>query len=242
MSYILAHLYRIRSHIVRRIATDRDITPSPVTSITMSALFAYLKSVLRHAGCWLAAGVLAASLGACQKHADWQLTDVNGHLPDLNFSLISDDNQPVTQAVFKGDIVLVYFGYTFCPDICPATMARLTQAVQQLGPAGQHVRIAFITVDPRRDTAQALHAYVKAFDAEHAVGLTGSNRAIEELARRYRVAFELEKPRADGSYDVTHSSAIYIFDGAGHARLIATDGDSIAALVHDLRMLAAQAA
>ena len=201
----------------------------------------YLTRGLRRTACWLAAGTLALSLAACHKPANWQLTDVSGHLPDLQFTLTSDDNQTITQAAFKGDIVLVYFGYTYCPDVCPATMARLTQAVQQLGAAGQHVRIAFITVDPRRDTPQALRAYVKAFDPEHAVGLTGSAGAIEELARRYRVAFQLEKPRPDGSYDVSHSAAIYIFDGAGRAQLMATDQDTVETLVHDLRLLAGAA-
>ena len=207
----------------------------------MPALSPHLKYALRRAAGWLAVGLLAASLGACSKAPpDWKLTNVSGHLPDLNFNLISDENRPITQAAFKGDVVLMYFGYTFCPDVCPETMARLTQAVQQLGPQGRRVRIVFVTVDPRRDTPPALHAYVKAFDAEHAVGLTGPSHSIEELAREYRVAYELETPRADGSYDVTHSSAIYVFDGAGHAQLMATESDSVDALVHDLRILTNQ--
>lgn len=189
----------------------------------------------------LTISMMALCLTACQKPQDWKLTDVSGHLPDLQFSLTSDSDAPITAAAFKGDITLVFFGYTHCPDVCPETMARLSQVLQQLGPDAEHVRIAFITVDPHRDTPAILHAYVHAFDARHAVGLTGSDQAIKSLARRYRVAYELGKPDSDGNYEVNHSSAIYIFDGQGHIRLMATDNDPAEFLVHDLRMLVASA-
>jgi len=189
----------------------------------------------------LAAGALTLCLAACQQPPDWKLTDVSGHMPDLQFSLTSDSGTPITEAAFKGDITLVFFGYTNCPDVCPETMARLSQVMQQLGADAKHVRIAFISVDPHRDTPAILHAYVHAFDAEHAVGLTGSDKAIANLARRYRVAYELGKPGPDGNYEVDHSAAIYIFDGQSHIRLMATDNDSAEVLVHDLRLLVANA-
>jgi protein SCO1 len=191
----------------------------------------------------LAAGAMALCLTACQKPPqDWKLTDVSGHMPDLQFSLTSDTGAPITEAAFKGDITLVFFGYTHCPDVCPETMARLSQVIQQLGPKADHVRIAFISVDPHRDTPAMLHAYVRAFDPQHAQGMTGSDQAIAALARRYRVAYELGKPGPDGNYEVDHSAAIYIFDGQSHIRLMATDNDSAEVLVHDLRLLIADAA
>jgi protein SCO1/2 len=191
----------------------------------------------------LALGILALCLSACQKQApDWKLTDVSGHMPDLQFSLTSDSGAPITEAALKGDITLVFFGYTHCPDVCPETMARLSQVMQQLGPKAEHVRIAFISVDPHRDTPAILHAYVRAFDPQHALGMTGSDAAIADLARRYRVAYELGKPGPDGNYEVDHSAAIYIFDGQSHIRLMATDNDSADVLVHDLRLLVADAA
>jgi len=214
-----------------------SITLSPPISVSTRRA---LRTVAARSRAWLALGMMTLALCACQKPADWKLTNVSGHLPDLQFALTSDTGAPITEAAFKGYVTLVFFGYTNCPDVCPETMARLTQALQQLGPQAAHVRLAFITVDPHRDSPAVLHAYVRAFDAQHAIGLTGSDHAIETLARRYRVAYELGTPRADGNYEVTHSAAIYIFDTTGQARLIATDNDSADTVVHDLRLLLAQ--
>jgi len=175
-------------------------------------------------------------LGACSHPAEpWQLTDVSGHLPDLRFALTADNGKPLTGADLHGDTALVYFGYTHCPDVCPETMARLMQVIAKLGPDAQRVRILFVSVDPARDTPQALHAYVSAFDAQHAIGLTGTDAQIESLAKRYRVAYQMEKRDPDGSYEVTHSSAVYVFDAQGRARLLATDKDSPDAIAHDVR-------
>jgi protein SCO1/2 len=185
----------------------------------------------------LAAMIFSAALIACSHHdaAPWKLTDVSGHLPDLDFNLTDDTGKPVTGQSFAGKTTLVYFGYTHCPDVCPETMARLMQVVQKLGPDASNTRIAFITVDPARDTSAALHDYVGAFDAEHAIGLTGTDGAIEGLAKRYRVAYQMEKRDPSGAYDVTHSSAVYIFDTHGHARLLATENDSIENITSDVR-------
>jgi protein SCO1/2 len=181
--------------------------------------------------------ILSAGLAACSRPdtTPWKLTDVSGHLPDLDFKLTDDTGKPVTGRSFLGQTTLVYFGYTHCPDVCPETMARLIQVMQQLGPDAKNTRIVFITVDPARDTAAALHDYVRAFDARHTVGLTGTNGAIEGIAKRYRVAYQMEKRDPSGAYDVTHSSAVYIFDTHGHARLLATESDSIDTITHDLR-------
>lgn len=178
----------------------------------------------------------AVLLGACSHPGEpWQLTNVSGHLPDLDFALTDDTGQNVTAANFRGITTLVYFGYTHCPDVCPETMARLMQVIAKLGPDARNVRILFVSVDPARDTPQALHAYVGAFDAQHARGLSGTDAQIESLAQRYRVAYQMEKRDPDGSYEVTHSSAVYVFDAQGRARLLATDHDTPDAIVHDLR-------
>jgi protein SCO1/2 len=183
-----------------------------------------------------AALALCAFLAACSRPAEpWRLTDVSGHLPDLSFSLVDDGGRAVNGESFAGRATLVYFGYTHCPDVCPETMAKLMQVVQQTGADSSRAQIVFITVDPARDTPAALRTYVRAFDAQHAVGLTGSDRAIASLAKRYRVAYQMEKRDANGTYEVTHSSAVYIFDAQGRARLLATDNDSIDAIAHDLR-------
>lgn len=184
----------------------------------------------------IAAGAML--LAACSHSGDgWRLANVSGHLPDLDFHLSADNGQPVTGQSFRGRTVLVYFGYTHCPDVCPETMARLMQVIAELGPAAKDVKILFISVDPARDTPQALHRYVAAFDAQHAVGLTGTADQIEALAKRYRVAYQMEQRAPNGDYDVTHSSAVYVFDARGHARLLATDNDAPDAIAHDLRRI-----
>ncbi len=182
---------------------------------------------------------MLALLGCGQHGAPWRLTDVSGHLPDLAFTLVGDDGRSVSADAFKGRVALVYFGYTHCPDVCPETMARLTQALTLLGGAAQHARILFISVDPARDTPALLHAYAAAFDSAHAVGLTGTPAQIEALARRYRVAYQMDESDAHGNYAVTHSSAVYVFDANGHARLLATDQDPPEAIAADLRRLIA---
>ncbi|MGF6294098.1 SCO family protein [Paraburkholderia youngii] len=180
---------------------------------------------------------LATLTGCTQRAEPWRLTNVTGHLPDLDFSLTDDTGRPVSAASFKGRTSLVYFGYTHCPDVCPETMGRLMQVLGKLGPEAQKVRILFITVDPARDTPQALHDYVGAFDAQHAEGLTGTDWQIESLAQRYRVAYQMEKRDPNGNYEVTHSSAVYVFDSQGRARLLATDHDTPDAIAQDLRRI-----
>ncbi|MCC8403725.1 SCO family protein [Paraburkholderia sp. MMS20-SJTN17] len=188
------------------------------------------------AGATLGTLVALVALTGCTHRAEaWQLTNVTGHLPDLDFTLTDDAGRAVSAASFKGRASLVYFGYTHCPDVCPETMGRLMQVLGKLGPDAQKVRILFITVDPARDTPQALHDYVAAFDPQHAEGLTGTDSQIESLAKRYRVAYQMEKRDPNGNYEVTHSSAVYVFDSQGHARLLATDHDTPDAIAQDLR-------
>ncbi|KRE88843.1 electron transporter [Frateuria sp. Soil773] len=184
----------------------------------------------------LLAGILL--LAACQRDAamPWRLTDIGGHMPDLDFSLTDDHGKPVTGADYRGKVVLLYFGYTHCPDVCPLTLAQLHVVMQRLGPLADGARILFVSVDPARDTPQVMHAYVNAFDPR-AVGLSGTPRAVEALSKRYRSAFTREPDKGDGQYEVSHSSAIYLFDRTGKARLLATPATSQDDLVHDLHLL-----
>jgi protein SCO1/2 len=157
-------------------------------------------------------------------------------MPDLAFQLTDDSGKAVTAADYKGKVALLYFGYTHCPDVCPLTLAHLHAVLQKLGKPADDVRILFVSVDPARDTPPVLHDYVRAFDAR-AVGLTGPARDIEALVKRYRASFTREPDKHDSGYEVSHSSAIYFFDRAGKARLLATPADTQDQLVHDLRLL-----
>lgn len=182
--------------------------------------------------------VLGLLLGGCQRAQPlpFRLTNITGHMPDLDFKLTNDQGKTVTGADYRGKVVLLYFGYTHCPDVCPLTLAQLHVVMQRLGPLADDVRILFVSVDPARDTPKIMHAYVKAFDS-HAIGLAGSASATEALSKRYRSAFTREPATADGNYEVSHSSAIYVFDRQGHARVLATPSASHDDLVHDLHLL-----
>jgi protein SCO1/2 len=189
---------------------------------------------------WLSPVLVTLLLAACAAHPQWQLDNVKGHLPDLKFQLTNDLGKPVTAASYHGKVVLLYFGYTNCPDVCPLTMVHLHTVLQKMGKQADDVRVLFVTVDPARDTVPVLHQYVTAFDS-HIVGLTGSQDALAELTKRYRAFYHRESGKnANGDYLVTHSSAIYIFDRNGHARLLVTPGTGNDAILHDLRILVEQ--
>ena len=131
---------------------------------------------------------------------------------------------------------MMFFGYSSCPDICPTTMAQLSQVMHMLGDDAEKVRILFVSVDPHRDTSEKLQSYVKAFDT-HAIGLTGTEKQVADVARRYRVAYEIEKPRSNdpNNYEVAHSRGVYIFDAKGKAVILASDSESVEALTAAVR-------
>jgi protein SCO1/2 len=165
--------------------------------------------------------------------------DVSGHLPDLRFTLSAAGGKSFDSTSLKGKTVLLYFGYASCPDICPTTMAQLSEVVRAQGALADDVRIVFISVDPHRDTPDKLQAYVDAFD-KHAIGLTGTEGQIADLAHRYRVAYQIEKPAPGApteNYDVMHSRGVYIFDKHGRVQLLAADGSSTAELAQKVGQL-----
>lgn len=181
--------------------------------------------------------VSTALLAGCNRQPlPFKLTDVTGHMPDLDFKLTDDHGKAVTGADYRGKVDLLYFGYTHCPDVCPLTLSQLHVVMQRLGPLAKDVRILFVSVDPTRDTPAVMHAYANAFDP-HIVGLTGTAGEVEALSKRYRSAFTREPASKDGSYEVSHSSAVYVFDRGGHARVLSTPADAQDDLVHDLKLV-----
>ncbi len=164
------------------------------------------------------AGVLA--LGGRTAAAGWHETDLTGAMPALDFTMTSAaTGKTVMAADFKGKVTLLYFGYTFCPDVCPTTLANVTTVLKKLGSKADHVRLLFVTVDPTRDTLPVLKDYTAAF-APQMVGLRGTADQLAALAKRYRVAYSVTPAKGDQPYTVTHSSAIYVFDQTGKVRLL----------------------
>lgn len=160
-----------------------------------------------------------------------------GNLPSLSghFTLQTLDGHEVTDASYRGKWLVVYFGYTSCPDVCPTTLLRVGQALQSLGPLAAKVQPIFITLDPTRDTQARLTRYMAAFDSR-LVGLRGDAAQISAAARQFHVYYRL-RSLGNGEYTVDHSSFLYVVDPQGHfARLLA---DSVPAdeLAADLRQL-----
>lgn len=184
-------------------------------------------------------------LGGCSgSGAPWHATDVTGSIPDLRFNLVrAQDGRTVSAADYRGKVTLLYFGYTYCPDVCPMTLSNLAQALKKAGAdtAGK-VRVLFITVDPDRDTLPALKTYAAAFGPEFE-GLRGSPDELATLAKRYRIAYSVTPDANPSKYQVSHSSALYVFDKAGKARLLmtslSTTDPDIPGTAADLKRLAA---
>jgi protein SCO1/2 len=147
------------------------------------------------------------------------------------FALVDQHGAAVTEASFKGRWMLVYFGYTYCPDVCPTTLATIGRALDML-PADARKQVApiFITVDPERDTAKVMGDYVANF-APDLVGLTGPLPAIEKVEHEYHV-YAKKHPEADGSYSMDHSSIVYLMDPGGRYRAIFS-GETTAAQMAD---------
>jgi len=190
---------------------------------------------LRHT-LWAAAALLILLTGCDRSPSPWALHDISGLMPPLAFTLHDGSGQTRHADDFQGKLVLLYFGYTHCPDICPTTLARLVNATRKLGAAADRTRILFVSVDPARDTPAVLQRYQQAF-GPGVTALSGTPAQLRTLTRRYRVSFGLGQPDADGRYEVSHSSAVFIFDRDGAARLLATGTDSAEKISTDLERL-----
>jgi protein SCO1/2 len=165
-------------------------------------------------------------------HAD----DVSGVMPPLEFTLAGRSGVPVTAADVRGKTVLLYFGYTHCPDVCPATLTKLAQALKRLGPEAAATQVLFVSVDPKRDSGPLLQRYASYFGPQ-VIGLTGTDDQLTALTKRYRVAYRRDAPDVHGDYAVYHSSAVFVFDRDGHARLLVTPDETSDQLAADLKAL-----
>lgn len=189
---------------------------------------------------WVAALSALLLAGCSARDRGWRTTDISGIMPPLKFTLTDSKTGGVVNAHdFRGKVVLLYFGYTHCPDVCPTTLADLAAALRELGARARDVRVLFVSVDPARDSAAVLKEYAAAFGPE-VIGLRGDSEELHRLTRRYRVTYGYGRPDAHGDYEVSHSSAVYVFDTRGEVRLLARPTDRPADLAHDLGRLIAE--
>lgn len=173
----------------------------------------------------------------CGRPVRSDTTDIAGVMPRLAFAMTrASDDAAVTATNYRGKEVLLYFGYTHCPDECPTTLANLASALKLLGPNAERVRVLFVTVDPARDTIPVLKSYVKVF-ARQIDGLRGSANAVAALARRYRAIYEITPSLAARSYSVTHSDSVFMFDRSGRARFVTLQTNDTATLARRIAQL-----
>ncbi len=175
-------------------------------------------------------------LSACGGTKHWETNNISGLMPDLKFTLTEDNGQSVHADAFRGKVKLLYFGYTHCPDICPITLGHLAAALRSMGKKADQVRVLFVSVDPNRDSPALLKTYTQAFGSQF-VGLTGTQDQLHALAKRYRVAYSYGNKYPHDNYVVNHSSAIFVFDRAGHIRLLMNYKDPTRSIAHDLKQL-----
>ena len=180
---------------------------------------------------------LVLLFGACSPSGPrFKNTDITGSDCCKDFRLTDHNGKVRTQADFRGKAVVVFFGYTQCPDVCPTTLMQIKAVLQQLGADAKRVQVLFISVDPARDTRELLASYVPAFDPDF-LGLFGDAEATARTAKEFRVFYQKQAGSTPSSYTVDHTAGSYVFDPQGRARLFVRYGEEGANLAADLKTL-----
>lgn len=180
--------------------------------------------------------LLTMLLGCSPKPASFVATDITGANFASGFALTSHQGEPVSLSTYAGKVVVLFFGYTHCPDICPTTMSDLAKTMNLLGADANRVQVLFVTLDPERDSVEVLRQYVPEFHP-HFVGLTGSKQQIQTVANTYKVFVQQQAPNAQHQYTIDHSAGAYVYDKQGHVRLYFKYGQSAQDMAHDLQLL-----
>lgn len=193
----------------------------------------------------LAAGLLTAcergapGAGAGGSRASFKGVDITGADYARQLSLNDPEGKARTLAEFKGKLVVVFFGYTQCPDVCPTTMGELAEVKRSLGADGAKVQGLFVTVDPERDTPELLKAYVANFGPDM-LGLRGTPEQTQAAAKEFKVFFNKVPGKTDTSYTIDHTAGSYVFDAQGRVRLFVRYGGGAKVLAEDLKTLLAE--
>jgi protein SCO1 len=184
------------------------------------------------------------SLAACERpaasRASFKAIDITGADYAREFELPDAEGNVRRLTDFKGKLVVVFFGFTHCPDVCPTTLLELAAVKKQLGAQGDKVQGVFITIDPERDTPPLLKAYVDNFGVGF-VALRGTPEQTKALAKHFKVFYAKVPGKTEDSYTMDHTAASYVFDTQGRVRLFTRYGTGAEALVHDLKLLLAEA-
>ena len=193
---------------------------------------------------FLAAGALVAGAGgllsACsEKKPQFAAVDITGADYAKDFQRADHNGQPRSLKDFKDKVVVLFFGYTQCPDVCPTSMAELAEVKKQLGADGAKLQGVFVTVDPERDTPEVLKAYMTNFDPSF-LALRGTPEQLAAMAKDYKIYYKKVDGKTPTSYTMDHSAASYVYDTQGRLRLYTRYGSGIPALLSDVQLLLKQ--
>ncbi len=175
-------------------------------------------------------------MGCSPDKPQFKSIDLTGADYAQGFSLTDHNGQLRTLKDFAGKVVVVFFGFTQCPDVCPTSMAELAQVKQQLGADGDKLQGIFITVDPERDTAEMLKAYMGNFDPTF-LALRPTLEQLPQVAKDFKIYYKKVDGKTPGSYTMDHSAGSYVFDEKGRIRLYNRYGSGADALASDIRLL-----
>ncbi|GLS14701.1 MULTISPECIES: SCO family protein [Hydrogenophaga] len=195
----------------------------------------------------LALGVSGLFLGACSDKAAeapasaFKGIDITGAPYADDFRLADHNGQMRTLADFRGKVVVIFFGYTQCPDVCPTSMAELAQAKQLLGADGDRLQGLFISVDPERDTPAIMKEYMASFDPSF-LALHASPEELPELAKRFKIYYKKVDGQTPTSYTMDHSAGSYLYDPQGRVRVYHRYASGAPSLADDARILLAEPA
>ncbi len=185
----------------------------------------------------LASAVAAFSMAGCMDgKPQFKGVDITGADYARDFQLTDHNGQPRSMKDFKGKIVVMFFGFTQCPDVCPTSMTELAQVKQLLGKDGDKLQGLFVTVDPERDTPELLKAYMANFDPSF-LALRGTPAQLAAMAKDYKVFYKKVEGKTPTSYTMDHSAASYVYDTQGRLRLYTRYGTGAAALASDIALL-----
>ena len=182
--------------------------------------------------------VMAVILVACSQKPEFKNIDITGSTAfGKDFSLLDPDGNTKTLADFKGKVVVMFFGYTQCPDICPTTLTEMQQVMAILGQQSDKVQVLFVTVDPERDTAAILKQYVPSFDSRFLGLRPADEAALEKVAKDFKIYYKKVPGKSPGSYTMDHTAGSYAFDPEGRLRLYIKHAQGPETLAHDLKEL-----
>ncbi|MDP2256643.1 MAG: SCO family protein [Polaromonas sp.] len=185
----------------------------------------------------VALAMTAGLLTACSADKpQFKSIDLTGADYAQGFSLTDQDGQVRTLKDFAGKIVVVFFGFTQCPDVCPTSLTELAQVKKLLGPDGDKLQAIFITVDPERDTPELLKAYMGNFDPSF-LALRPTLAQLPEVAKDFKIYYKKVEGKTPSSYSMDHSAGSYVFDGKGRVRLYTRYGSGAESLASDIRLL-----